>query len=314
MYAGIGYNPYDTHGVPPLGDGPDPKFDCSTIDWSTISQEMANFIAAATAAGCTVPPWPPIPGVPPFPNPPEIDDGGITPSPPAPFNTNEDLQQFTNDAQTVTLTCPNGSTFSQTIEAGAIYSPLMDPAVGPSWVAYINAWIYSYLLSVALADQACMTIPNVTERCAPQPIPCDWPAGCPWPPTDASCWPPGWIWPDIPGCPNPPTDPACFPPDTDWTRRETTRTRRPRRARFYRTGRDGCAWAKRLIRPRRPTKSPAQATGYSPSPGAWNLQARASFRPGRAPQFSRGLPRRRATTSGMSRRLREPNPCSRLTR
>ena len=216
MYAGIGYNPYDTHRATPIGDGQDNKLDCSTIAWSTISQEMADFIAAATAAGCTVPPWPtPIP-VPPFPVPPEIDDSGITPSPPAPFNTNEDLQQFTNDAQTVTLTCPNGSTFSQTIEAGAIYSPLMDPAVGPSWIEYINAWIYSYLLSVALADQACMTIPNVTERCADQPIPCDWPAGCPWPPTDASCWPPGWIWPDPsvgwPDYPWPPNSLAAWKP------------------------------------------------------------------------------------------------------
>ena len=89
MYAGIGYNPYDTHRATPIGDGQDNKLDCSTIAWSTMSREIVDFIAAATAAGCTVPPWPtPIP-VSPFPVPPEIDDTGLTPSPPGSFNPDE---------------------------------------------------------------------------------------------------------------------------------------------------------------------------------------------------------------------------------
>jgi hypothetical protein len=216
FYAGIGYNPYDPYN-PIVIDQP-PKTDCSTIVWSTISQAFADFIAAASAAGCDPPPCLSgdptcVPNEPPFVQPPGFTtpvEGGNPPTHPP------DFQQFSNDAQTVTVDCPNGTVFSLAFPAGAIVSPLMDPAVGPAWVEYINAWIHAFLLSQALDSRACMEIPNLTRRFPPTGRPPVWPPGCAWPPCDPTCWPTGIIWPDVPddwtpGCPWPPTDCSCAP-------------------------------------------------------------------------------------------------------
>ena len=205
FYAGVGYNPYDPYNT--ITIDPTPKVDCSTIVWSDISQAFAYFIAAATAAGCTPPPCLAgdltcVPGQPPWTFPPAFVEtgGGGTFTPPT-----ENLQQFTNDAVTVNFICPNGSVFYKTIDAGIIISPPLDPAVGPAWVEYINAWLLAYLESQILADVTCFVVPDLILRFPPgSPPPPDWPPGVVWPPTstDPNVPPPDWpTGPDAPKWP-----------------------------------------------------------------------------------------------------------------
>lgn len=131
LFAGIVWDNYDPHAPPPLGDGPHVRTDCASLQ-STIAsydpiiyattQLMANLQALAISLGCD---WPP-----------------------------SGDQTFTNDEQTATVYCPDGTSFTYTVAAGTVVSPLLDPELGAAFVAWANAWAsaYAYQQASALMD------------------------------------------------------------------------------------------------------------------------------------------------------------------
>ena len=132
LFAGIPYNPYDPHAPPPLGDGPNVRVDCANFLSSVFAaydptvyagtQLMANLMALAAELGCK---WPP-----------------------------SGDQTFTNDAQSATVYCPDGTAFSYTVDAGTLTSQPMDAVLGSAWVDWANAWAaaYAYEQASALLD------------------------------------------------------------------------------------------------------------------------------------------------------------------
>lgn len=135
VFWGQIWNPYDPYRPPRLGNGLDVMTDCDDVfhDIFSIydpivyagSQLMANLHALAIQLGC---PWPP--------NPPG--------------------QIFENDAQTATVYCPDGASFTYTVEAGTIVSPELDDVLGAAWLAWANAWAASYALEQASALRTCI--------------------------------------------------------------------------------------------------------------------------------------------------------------
>lgn len=133
LFAGIVWDNYDPHAPPPLGDGPHVRTDCSSLQ-STIAsynpiiyattQLMANLQALAISLGCD---WPP-----------------------------SGDQTFTNDEQTATVYCPEGTAFTYTVAAGTVVSPPMDPELGAAFVAWANAWASAYAYQQASALMDCV--------------------------------------------------------------------------------------------------------------------------------------------------------------
>lgn len=95
-FAGPGYTPFNPYQPPPVGD---PKLfiarDCNNVEYSVESQEIADLIAAINAQNCQHP---------------------VTPTDPGPFDPKDPT--YCNTPQTVSKTCPNGSTSSYTADAG----------------------------------------------------------------------------------------------------------------------------------------------------------------------------------------------------
>ena len=201
LFAGVGWSPYNPFAIPPLGGGDYVQQDCFNITYSAISQALADLLAANNATLCVpgtggtidppLTPWPPLPPWPTFDwNPPTF----------VPPGTN--YQQFTNERQVATVSCPDGSIFSYAVEAGTLLSQYIDPSLGPIMVDLLNAQALAWAQQQVWALRICMDVPGKQFR-DPNP-PADWPPGVPWPPT----WPPGSN-PII----DPPTD---WPPDVHW--------------------------------------------------------------------------------------------------
>lgn len=168
-FAGYGWSPYNPYKIPKLGVGAQEDVDCSNITWSTVSQAIADLFAQINAQYCTppnpdpnIPPWPipPFPDLPPLPPiPPATSTNFTWEPPPASSFPGQDLQQFYNDRQSVSVDCPDGSVFSLAIEAGSVISPAIPVAEGPAWVAYINAYLTAYLLQHIIDLRVCIDPP-----------------------------------------------------------------------------------------------------------------------------------------------------------
>lgn len=133
LFAGIGWTQYDPWAIPPLGDGPNQKVDCSDIVWSDVSQVMANLLAQINAAFCTPPPIPPLPPIPDLPPMPVF--------PPLPTAGRQ--VQACNDEQTVSVICPDGATQTFVIAAGVACETLPESYVD-QWKAFINDWLVKW--------------------------------------------------------------------------------------------------------------------------------------------------------------------------
>ena len=213
LFAGYGWSPYNPFKPPNLGTGPTDRPDCVNIAWSSLSQAHADLIASLNAQFCTPPPAPPNGSNVNFPMPylnTQHFGGSASTSTP---NTPENYQTFTNDEQTASLTCPDGSVFTVTTAAGSVISPPLDPAIGPSWVLYINASIQAFLLQQLYAMQACME-PDIKVP------PFDWKPGDPWP--DGSTPPPEWTQGDDWPTPHPNQPPTGVGDDYGYTCRAST--------------------------------------------------------------------------------------------
>lgn len=174
LFAGVGWDPYNPYRPPPLGDGPAVATDCSGVTWSAISQEMADLLAQLNAANCITPdpPGPPGPGPDPLPPQfPPFPDFTFTPpvgDPQSPWRPPQtDYQQFYNEAQTATVSCPNGAIFSYTVPTGTLVSGLVPPEIGPAMVELLNAQALAFALQQVWGLRVCIEVPGMTQRVPP---------------------------------------------------------------------------------------------------------------------------------------------------
>lgn len=127
---GTAYTPFNPYGIPPLG-GTTLYIakDCFGVEFSVLSQEIANLLAQFNA---------------------EICQGGNA----AIF--------FANDAQTATARCENGTVFNYTVIAGLFVAPFANPAEGTAWKAAANARALAYAEQKVsdLANQFCISTPT----------------------------------------------------------------------------------------------------------------------------------------------------------
>lgn len=205
LWASVSWGNEDPYRPRNLGNGPQVHTDCHGINYSALSQEMADLLALLASSVCGPPGAVDIPGVPPLPPPPEANIPDFMWTPPEWNPPGSLLQPFTNSEITESVSCPDGSTFTATIEAG-VYVAYLTPAVGPAWVLYVNAWLHAMLLQQLADDLTCMTVPNAISRTEPGTPPVWWPPIYPWPPdpTPPSDYPPDNPWP--------PTNPNQLPP------------------------------------------------------------------------------------------------------
>lgn len=105
---------------------PNDPLTCFDVIQSAESQEMADLLAQA--AGLTCP------------------KGQIN---------------LTNDAQSATVACANGTTFSYTVPAGTIWSGPIPDALIPIWINWANAWAQAEAYKQASALRSCIE-PTVT--------------------------------------------------------------------------------------------------------------------------------------------------------
>lgn len=171
MFAGVGWTNFDPFRTPILGNGPAVEIDCTNITWSTVSQELADLLAQINSAFCQPPVAPtnkdgseitpksfppdPNPSIPPF-----VWEPGTWIEP------NPELLEFQNDRQEASVTCPDGSVYTEAIEAGTA-TAMLPAAIGPSWVEYINAFLLAYLLQHIYDLRVCVTVPDLTNRTPP---------------------------------------------------------------------------------------------------------------------------------------------------
>jgi len=156
LFYGVGWSPYNPYDIPPLGN--DTLYvsqDCFNISYSAISQALADLMAANNAELCvhppgpdTDPPFPPWPPLPPFPD--------FTWTPPVFVPPDSTYQQFVNERQVATASCPNGSIFTYAIEAGTIISIPIPPSLGPIMIELLNAQALAVALQQVWALRVCI--------------------------------------------------------------------------------------------------------------------------------------------------------------
>lgn len=135
LFWGEIWNPYNPWKNPPLGNGQYTKQDCSTdiqeyftnIDPIIYAntQLLASLQALAADLGCE---WP--------------QTGDLT---------------YTNDEQTATVYCPDGTEFTYTVAAGTITASFSDAELGEAFHVYANAWASAYAYQQASAMMDCIT-------------------------------------------------------------------------------------------------------------------------------------------------------------
>lgn len=143
LYASVIVDPYRPFRSPILGNSEYVDTDCNSVFgplWAIYdpivfaeTQAMSNLLALAAQLGCnpTTPPEQP----------------------------NEPTQIYINDAQTATVTCPDGSEYSYTVESGTKTSPPLNSTDGPIWLQAANDWAAAYALYQATALMDCITRP-----------------------------------------------------------------------------------------------------------------------------------------------------------
>lgn len=141
LFSGIGWTQFDPWAIPPIGDGPQQKVDCSDIVWSDVSQVMADLLAQINAAFCQpppVPPLPPMPDIPPMPTFPPLPTGGAS-------------VLACNDAQTITVGCFDGTQQTFNIPEG-IACETVPVAYVSEYKAFINDWLKNWYTVQALSN------------------------------------------------------------------------------------------------------------------------------------------------------------------
>lgn len=124
-------DPYRPRCLYQCNPDPDPV-NCADIIQLTDSQELANMLA--TAAGLICPP---------------LAGGACT---------------FVNDAQSATVTCPDGSQSTFTVPAGTMLSGAIDCVLGAPWMEMANAWARSYAYQQASDALKCAIRPFQPPR------------------------------------------------------------------------------------------------------------------------------------------------------
>jgi hypothetical protein len=158
LFAGIGWDPYNPFAIPPLGGGQYISNDCFNITYSAISQALADLLAANNAALCMPgPPGVPNPPLPPWPPLPAFPDFNWTPPVFVPPDLN--YQQFANERQEATASCPNGAIFTYAVEAGTLLSSPIPPELGPIMVQLLNAQAMAFALQQVWAMRVCIEVP-----------------------------------------------------------------------------------------------------------------------------------------------------------
>jgi len=210
LFYGVGWSQYNPYVFPPLGN--DTLYvaqDCFNISYSAISQALADLMAANNAALCvnppgpgTDPPFPPWPPQPPFPD--------FTWTPPVFVPPDPNYQQFVNERQVATASCPNGAIFSYAIEAGTLISIPIPPSLGPIMVELLNSHALAVALQQVWALRICIDVTYtltiydpITDTSTTYPdtptsylrvpagatssdVPTWWPTNTPYPPTPTS--------------------------------------------------------------------------------------------------------------------------------
>lgn len=132
VYPGIGIDPqgcFYTRDCPSFtANG------CYGVVYSAESQETADTLAAASMLNCP-PPFPPGTG-----------------------------RIYANDERTATARCPNGTSFTYTVLAGTLVSPLLDDIFGPAWQEMANDWAESYALQKVSELMSCIEPPPRRRR------------------------------------------------------------------------------------------------------------------------------------------------------
>lgn len=134
IFSSVTWPEYDPYTQPPLGKSTKYiAFDCYGIMYSAESQAMADLMALVASYSC------------------QEGRGGLG-------------DQYANDAQTGTATCPDGTQASYTVPAGMLAQNFVDPEAGAAWVEWANAWMLAYATAMAAANLMCITPdPNPTD-------------------------------------------------------------------------------------------------------------------------------------------------------
>lgn len=141
LFAGIGWTQFNPWAIPPIGDGPQQKVDCSDIVWSDVSQVMADLLAQINAAFCQPPPVPPLPAMPdlpPMPTFPPLPTGGVS-------------VLACNDALSVTVRCFDGTEQTFNIPEGVACETVPLSYVS-EYKAFINDWLRNWYTVQALIN------------------------------------------------------------------------------------------------------------------------------------------------------------------
>lgn len=134
FFAGTAYTPFRPWGIPPLGGTTlYVAKDCFGIEYTTLSQEIADLLAQLHSDICQ-----------------QDGTGGDSPL------------MFANDQQTATSRCENGTEFSYTVTAGLFVAQFTNRADGEAWKEAANARALAYAQQKAseMTDQFCISTPR----------------------------------------------------------------------------------------------------------------------------------------------------------
>lgn len=144
IFAGFGFIQYDPFGIPPLGNGLYTARDCSGVEYSVESQELADLLALLNSRYCNTPNAP-------------LPSFAFNPRSPSNTTTTPGCNFFTNDRQEATAFCNDGTTFTFEVAAGTVISACLSQADGERWVAATNAQIRAYCEQKVNAQKICLS-------------------------------------------------------------------------------------------------------------------------------------------------------------
>jgi hypothetical protein len=81
--------------------------------------------------------------------------------------TQPNYQQFSNEAQSATASCPNGAMFTYTVKAGTIISQPVPVQLGPMMIQLLNAQALAFALQQVWALRICIDVPGMVQRQPP---------------------------------------------------------------------------------------------------------------------------------------------------
>lgn len=149
---------HDFRGNPPLGVT-FAQIGCFNICFSTVSQREADLCAQRNAQACTWNTWRP-PVVPPIPPGPDGNTHNFnTPGGIPPGHPRNPIRQFLNHRQTCDVTCPDGTVFTEVVEAGEVRALNQDEA---------DKKAQSLACKFALEDRICIVTDELPGACVNQ--------------------------------------------------------------------------------------------------------------------------------------------------